>query len=310
MVALAPNTSETSTWDVLDGFPKLHSRAREAKTASCTKAPASKSLVRVEIWLVIYDRCDGLESFTRDPIGYKSGSKSVYGYIAARSLTQLDPSGLFALDDTKKNPPYNTDPGHTNCAGFSLHPDKVAVAPTGSLFDIIAAFGFGNCSSSTASACLENCKTKETKDCVQVYVNLREGVIYDMRAALERLVPDFGTDPRVTDVSSMLLYHWTEVLQKLAATGAHTPQGNPLLDFYFLKCNGPEFAYQKCHAVFGSDGSGNTPTTKCKDRRNDPKIWTPSEGDPEYFDEPKIHMKVCCCKDGSKPEVESAGPTR
>ena len=30
VVALAPNSSETSPWDVLDTFPKLHSRAGEA----------------------------------------------------------------------------------------------------------------------------------------------------------------------------------------------------------------------------------------------------------------------------------------
>ena len=37
MVALAPITNETPAWDVLDAFPKLHSRAREAKTTPCTE---------------------------------------------------------------------------------------------------------------------------------------------------------------------------------------------------------------------------------------------------------------------------------
>ena len=70
MVALAPITNDTSAWDVLNTFPKLHSRAREVKTTSCTEARDSKSLDRVEIWQAIYESCDGLESSTRDPIEY------------------------------------------------------------------------------------------------------------------------------------------------------------------------------------------------------------------------------------------------
>ena len=92
MVALAPNTSETSPWDILDGFPKLHSRAREAFTSSCTEAPDSKSLGRVEIWLMIYDYRDGLESFTRDPIGYEDG-ENLFQYVGSNPLLRLDPSG-------------------------------------------------------------------------------------------------------------------------------------------------------------------------------------------------------------------------
>ena len=94
MVALAPNTSETSTWDVLDGFPKLHSRAREVKTTHCTEASHSKSLDCVEIWLTIYEGCDGLESFTRDPIGFDGSEWNLYSYVDSRPLLGLDPSGL------------------------------------------------------------------------------------------------------------------------------------------------------------------------------------------------------------------------
>jgi|GEM_PF-5762726 len=93
MVALAPNTSETSTWDVLDGFPKLHSRAREVKTTRCTEAPASKSFGRVEIWLVISESCVGLESFTRDPIGFKGGD-NFYSFVLGWAMSAVDPSGL------------------------------------------------------------------------------------------------------------------------------------------------------------------------------------------------------------------------
>ena len=93
MVALASYTSETSTWDVLDGFPKLHSRARELKTRTCTEALALKSLVRVEIWQVVYESCDGLESFTRDPIGYEGSDWNLYEYCGTMPLHMNDPSG-------------------------------------------------------------------------------------------------------------------------------------------------------------------------------------------------------------------------
>jgi len=89
MVALTPNTSETSTWDVLDGFPKLPSRTREVKTRICTEAPHSKSVSRVKIWLMIYESCDGLESFTRDPIGFAGGNNF---YVYWNSLQDADPS--------------------------------------------------------------------------------------------------------------------------------------------------------------------------------------------------------------------------
>ena len=98
MVALAPNTSETSPWDVLDGFPKLHSRAREVKTRICTEALHSKSLSHVEICLVISESCVGLESFTRDPIGFFDGENL---YTARMLLARLDPSGMICFDEKK-----------------------------------------------------------------------------------------------------------------------------------------------------------------------------------------------------------------
>ena len=94
MVALAPNTSETSPWDVLDTFPKLHSRAREAITGSCTEAPHSKSRNGIEIWQLIYEGCDGLEFFTRDPIGYRAGDENIYRFLFDDPLMGLDPTGL------------------------------------------------------------------------------------------------------------------------------------------------------------------------------------------------------------------------
>ena len=96
MVALAPNTSETSTWDILDGFSKLHSRAREAITGSCTEAPHSKSRSGIEIWQVVFESCDGLESFTRDPIGYHDGYLLYASTFA--TMSAVDPSGLEVED--------------------------------------------------------------------------------------------------------------------------------------------------------------------------------------------------------------------
>jgi hypothetical protein len=91
MVALAPINNETPAWDVLDTFPKLHSRAREATTSTCTEVPSLKSRNCIEIWLTIYESCDGLESFTRDPIGYVDGGNLYSDYF---KLSNTDPSGL------------------------------------------------------------------------------------------------------------------------------------------------------------------------------------------------------------------------
>ncbi len=102
MVAFAPITNTTGTWDVLNAFPKLHSRAREAKTDSCTEAPHSKSFGRVEIWLTIYDDCDGLESFTRDPIEYADGH-NLAAYVGSNPMLLIDPSGNTAVRITKKH---------------------------------------------------------------------------------------------------------------------------------------------------------------------------------------------------------------
>ena len=97
MVALAPNTSETSPWDVHDAFPKMHSRAREAKTTPCTEAPMLKSRSRIEIWLTIYETCDRLESFTRDPIKYRGGF-NLEQFVFSSPLVYVDPTGLFEVD--------------------------------------------------------------------------------------------------------------------------------------------------------------------------------------------------------------------
>jgi hypothetical protein len=93
MVALAPITNETPVWDVHDTFPKLHSRAREAKTSICTEAPRFKSRSGIEIWLTIYETCDRLESFTRDPIGFDGGAYGIYEYCHTKPHIYMDPFG-------------------------------------------------------------------------------------------------------------------------------------------------------------------------------------------------------------------------
>ena len=112
MVALAPITSETSPWDVLDTFPKQHSRAREAKTSNCTEARHSKSLGRVEIWLMIYEGCDGLESFTRDLIGYYDGPNI---YSSKIGLQKTDPRGLMGSGVAPYTPPPTSPFGGSTC---------------------------------------------------------------------------------------------------------------------------------------------------------------------------------------------------
>jgi len=90
MVALAPSTTETSTLDILNGFPKLHSLAREAKTSRCTEEAACKSTSRVEIRQVIYDYRIRLESLSRDPIGYVEGQIFMRLTLCHSVATQAD----------------------------------------------------------------------------------------------------------------------------------------------------------------------------------------------------------------------------
>ena len=82
---------------------KLHSRAREVKTCSCTEAPDSKSLGRVEIWLLIYEGREGLESFTRDPIGYEGSEWGLYEFCDAAPLDHTDAHGKQAVNCAAKN---------------------------------------------------------------------------------------------------------------------------------------------------------------------------------------------------------------
>jgi hypothetical protein len=53
----------------------------------------SKSLECIEIWQAIYETRGGLESFTRDPIGYEGGI-GLYEFVGASVLVDVDPTGL------------------------------------------------------------------------------------------------------------------------------------------------------------------------------------------------------------------------
>ena len=64
------------------------------KPRFCTEAPHSKSLGRVEIWQAIFGSCEGLESFTRDPIGYEGSKWNLYEYARSNSIRSMDPTGL------------------------------------------------------------------------------------------------------------------------------------------------------------------------------------------------------------------------
>jgi len=119
MVALASNTSETSSWDILEGFPKPLSRARETKTRPCTEAATCKSLNRVEIRQVIYDSRIRLESFSRDPIGFEGSGSNLYEYVEGSPLDRADPTGEAWIDWPwnwiwpPKQPPLPAPPGWT-----------------------------------------------------------------------------------------------------------------------------------------------------------------------------------------------------
>ena len=129
MVALAPNTTETSPWDVHNTFPKLHSRAREVKTRICTEAPYSKSLDCVEIWQVDLESSVGLESFTRDPIGYMGSPWDLYEFVKGRSVLQVDPYGLTGDPGgwDPKCPPCGILNKNTECCDESTWPNKIHI---------------------------------------------------------------------------------------------------------------------------------------------------------------------------------------
>jgi len=71
------------------------SRAHGNSAHDSCRESACKSLIRIEIRLTIYESCDRLESFSRDPIGFKGGGDAnIYRYVGGKPLERLDPRGL------------------------------------------------------------------------------------------------------------------------------------------------------------------------------------------------------------------------
>jgi len=64
---------------------------------------------------VIYEGCVGLESFTRDPIGYRGSPYDLYEYVDAQPLRKTDPSGKLGVPGCVADP--YTDPPTTPFSG-------------------------------------------------------------------------------------------------------------------------------------------------------------------------------------------------
>ncbi len=71
-----------------------HSRARSIASI-CTDTSRRKSLNRIEMRLSIYENRIGLDSFSRDPIGYDGSPYNLYEFCNGKSLVAIDPSGMW-----------------------------------------------------------------------------------------------------------------------------------------------------------------------------------------------------------------------
>ncbi len=74
-------------------FENPHSRARSI-ASFCTDSTRCKSLDRIDMRFSIYESRVGLESFSRDPIGYEGGSIGLYEYCIAKPLHFVDSTGF------------------------------------------------------------------------------------------------------------------------------------------------------------------------------------------------------------------------
>ncbi len=83
-----------------------HSRARSIASI-CTDPSRCKSLQRIEMRLSIYESRIGLDSFSRDPIGYVDGA-NLYQFVRNSSLTFVDPMGwvLTMVPSDIRNHPF------------------------------------------------------------------------------------------------------------------------------------------------------------------------------------------------------------
>jgi hypothetical protein len=61
----------------------------------CIGERGCKSLTRIEMRLSSYDRRNGLESLTRDPIEYKGSPYNLYELSNGKVLVSVDPTGMW-----------------------------------------------------------------------------------------------------------------------------------------------------------------------------------------------------------------------
>jgi hypothetical protein len=221
------------------------------------------------------------------------------------TLQDLDPFGLM---QEPYYPGVQVLPTHTNCAGFALHPNESAIDPANGIDGMVSGMGFSCKLGVGAFECVDNCS--KGKNCVQGYVYVKRAVASNpqfndaVENALRELVAQVAVyDPRVTDVQSLVYFHWEKALEFLSTRGLPKPPenggaGGTAIDFHFMKCktepgfDPPILIAQPCFAPKG----GTNPTTGCRDIRGDPEVFVPSPEDPERFPGTRTLLQMCCCK--------------
>ncbi len=89
-------------------YEKSHSRARSI-ASSRADSSRCKSLQRIEMRLSIYESRVGLDSFSRDPIGFGGSPHNLYEYVQSNPQNRLDPLGLCTVHC------YRAVLGHITC---------------------------------------------------------------------------------------------------------------------------------------------------------------------------------------------------
>ena len=224
--------------------------------------------------------------FTRDPIGYKGRSLSLYQYVRSRSTRYLDPEGTQD-GDVPVTQPYITYPGRTNCIGFCLHPEIDYVAPKTSIQEMLDHFK-QKCDKSAGAAgdCLKKCGENLKgggAGCNQLLIYVKDygdEVTNRILALLQQLM----NSQNQQDYEFLLNQLWAELNDRLGEKGG---VGDDPLDIHMNRCDSgcnDEFIYQ----------SG-----ACK--KDDPKrrvcqFFKPTPEKPEMIDPRRIVFKTCCCK--------------
>jgi hypothetical protein len=220
----------------------------------------------------------------RDPLGYVDGMSLAALYV---QLSSTDSFGLFAVDTARKDPPGGEYiEGYTNCAGYALDPsgEGTSLQPTESLKQMAEGVGQTCYVRVGAKTCGRHCRQRGFRCHTMGYLYIvksynREEMI-QIRNALLKLAE--------THDSHVMRYGFRELNAWLCKKYGFCRNGGPL-DFHFLKgnCGEDDYTYQPCHAGKNS----------AKDCRLDPKVFNPTEEDPDYFAFPQGVGKMCCCSD-------------